>query len=55
MIQTFSFRQSSAEQENSQLITGRPKKGRKRKFPGQDRKIRKLKCNSYQEYYLAKG
>ena len=52
MIRTFSFRQGSAEQENSQIITGQPKKGRKQKFPGQDRKIRKLKCNSNQEYYL---
>ena len=54
-INIFFFHQGSAEQENCQLITGQLKKGRKRKFPGQDRKIRKLKCNNNQEYYSAKG
>ncbi|CAH0560827.1 unnamed protein product [Brassicogethes aeneus] len=46
------------EEENKQVLEiskGRPRKGRKRRFPGQDRKTRKILRNSNQEYYTAKG
>lgn len=39
----------------SEVHKGRPKKGRKRKYAGQDRKIRKKNCNSNTPYYSAKS
>lgn len=47
---------SDSERETANENTqGRPKQGRKRKFPNQNRQIRKKKANTNQEHFNAKG
>lgn len=42
-------------EETPWIPEGRPKRGRKRKHPDQNRQIRKKQCNTNQDHYNAKG